>query len=460
MLVLAHADGLRVNLDELGERVLQAARDGDGAAHGHVVVGQLGGCQGRGGVDGGTRLRNGHLLGCFHALLAQGANEFAGKPVGFAACGAVANGDELHVLLAAGGGEFAQRLLPLIARGVRVDGARAQGLARLVDDGVLHAVAQARVQAEGAAVPGGRGEQNIAQVGGEHLGRVLRGGIEQAVADALGQARAQVAAPGGAHGGGEPAEHAVLVVHGVEHLHGDAQRSGHLTLVCRTYVLVVFGSSLGLGAGGPAQATERCGGGCHVHLQAHHAGVLGAVQGQNAVRRNGTNTVREGEIVRELSAVTFVPGNDAGFDDALLAQAGQELLAEHRVGEGAVDQNRAGTLEGLLGRADGQRLVPLCAGLRNLLIGGDVGGGDGVRVGEGHLQQVLDEGVEPGSAGQLRAGHALAAVGGVEGVHVCDRGGVHERGTQLQQGERVDKPLVGARGERLEHAGAALFEGA
>ena len=362
------------------------------------------------------------------------------------------------MLLAAGGGEFAQRLLPLIARGVRVDGARAQGLARLVDDGVLHAVAQTRVQAEGAAVPGGRGEQNIAQVGGEHLGRVLRGGIEQAVADALSQARAQVAAPGGAHGGGEPAEHAVLVVHGVEHLHGDAQRGGHLTLVCRTYVLVVFGC--GLDAGGTAQATERCRGGCHVHLQAHHAGVLGAVQGQNAVRRNGTNTVREGEIVRELSAVTFVPGNDAGFDDALLAQAGQELLAEHRVGEGAVDQNRAGTLEGLLGRADGQRLVPLCAGLRNLLIGGDVGGGDGVRVGKGHLQQVLDEGVEPGSAGQLRAGHALAAVGGVEGVHVCDRGGVHERGTQLQQGERVDKPLVGARGERLEHAGAALFEGA
>ena len=184
------------------------------------------------------------------------------------------------------------------------------------------------------------------------------------------------------------------------------------------------------------------------------------MQGQHAVRRDGANTVREDEIVRELRAVTFVPGNDPGFDDALLAQAGQELLAEHRVGEGAVDQNRAGTLEGLLGRADGQRLVPVRAGLRNLLIGGDVGGGDGVRVGEGHLQQVLDEGVEPGGAGQLRAGHALAAVGGVEGVHVCDGGGVHERGTQLQQGERVDKPLVGARGERLEHAGAALFEGA
>ena len=174
---------------------------------------------------------------------------------------------------------------------MRVDGARTQGLARLIDDGVLHAVAQARVQAEGAAVPGGRGEQNIAQVGGKHLGGVLRSGIEQAVADALGQARAQVAAPGGAHGGGEPAEHAVFVVDGVEHLHGNAQRGSDFALVCRTDVLVVFGGGLSLSAGGTAQAAERYGGGCHIHLQAHHTGVLGAMQGQHAVRRNGTNTV-------------------------------------------------------------------------------------------------------------------------------------------------------------------------
>ena len=222
VLVLAHADGLRVDFDELGERVLQAARNGDGAAYGHVVVGQLGGGQGRGGVDGGARLGDGHLLGRLYTLLAQGANEFAGELVGFAACGAVADGDELHALLAAGGGEFAQRLRPLIARGVRVDGAGAQGLTHFVDDGVLHAVAQAGVQAESAAVPGGRGEQNIAQVGCEYLGGVLRGGIEQSVADALGQAWAQVAAPCGAHGGGKPAKHTVFVVDGVEHLHGDA----------------------------------------------------------------------------------------------------------------------------------------------------------------------------------------------------------------------------------------------
>ena len=178
MLVLAHTDGLRVDFDELGERVLQAACNGDGAAYGHVVVGQFGCGEGGGGVDGGARLGDRHLLGCFCAFLAQGADQFAGELVGFAACCAVANGDEFHAVLAAGGGELAQCFCPLVARGVRVDGAHAQRLTGAVDYGVFHAVAQARVQAEGGLVSGGCGEQNIAQVGGEHLGRVLCGGVE------------------------------------------------------------------------------------------------------------------------------------------------------------------------------------------------------------------------------------------------------------------------------------------
>ena len=81
-------------------------------------------------------------------------------------------------MLAAGCGKLAQRFLPLIARGVRVDGTHAQRLTGAIHHGVLHAVAQARVQAEGGLVPGGCGEQNIAQVGGEHLGGVLGGGVE------------------------------------------------------------------------------------------------------------------------------------------------------------------------------------------------------------------------------------------------------------------------------------------
>ena len=54
MLVLADADGLRVDLDELGERILQPARDGDGPADGEVEVGKLLPRDFAGGIDGGS----------------------------------------------------------------------------------------------------------------------------------------------------------------------------------------------------------------------------------------------------------------------------------------------------------------------------------------------------------------------------------------------------------------------
>ena len=41
VLVLTDADGLRVDLHELGERILHAPRDGDGAANRHVVFRKL-----------------------------------------------------------------------------------------------------------------------------------------------------------------------------------------------------------------------------------------------------------------------------------------------------------------------------------------------------------------------------------------------------------------------------------
>ena len=78
-------------------------------------------------------------------------------------------------MLAAGGGELAQCFRPLVARGVRADGTHAQRFTGAVDYGVFHAVAQAG-SGRGWSCVGGCGEQNIAQVGGEHLGRVLCGG--------------------------------------------------------------------------------------------------------------------------------------------------------------------------------------------------------------------------------------------------------------------------------------------
>ena len=54
MLILADADGFGIDFDQLGERVLQAAGDGDGAADGEVEIGELLAGDVGGGVDGGA----------------------------------------------------------------------------------------------------------------------------------------------------------------------------------------------------------------------------------------------------------------------------------------------------------------------------------------------------------------------------------------------------------------------
>ena len=51
VLVQADADGLGVDLDQFGQRVLGAAGDGDRAADGHIQVGEFLAGQGRGGID-------------------------------------------------------------------------------------------------------------------------------------------------------------------------------------------------------------------------------------------------------------------------------------------------------------------------------------------------------------------------------------------------------------------------
>ena len=54
MLILADADRLRIELHQFGQRVLQAARDGNGSANGEVEVGKLLARDVGGGIDGGA----------------------------------------------------------------------------------------------------------------------------------------------------------------------------------------------------------------------------------------------------------------------------------------------------------------------------------------------------------------------------------------------------------------------
>ena len=89
VLVLADADALGIDLHQLGQRILQPARDRDGAADGDVQVGELLARDVAGAVDAGARLADHHHR---HVEL-EVAQRLAHEGLGLAPGGAVADGD-------------------------------------------------------------------------------------------------------------------------------------------------------------------------------------------------------------------------------------------------------------------------------------------------------------------------------------------------------------------------------
>src|SRR5262249_55347586 len=96
VLVQADADVLRVDLDEFAERVLQAPADGDGAAERGVVAGELLAADGAGRVDAGAGLVDDDV----GEVGQPGGDQVGDDLLGFAAGGAVADGDDGNLVLA------------------------------------------------------------------------------------------------------------------------------------------------------------------------------------------------------------------------------------------------------------------------------------------------------------------------------------------------------------------------
>ena len=117
---------------------MQAAGDGDGAAQGDVQFGKFFGGEFGGGVDGGARFADDDFVqSCFRQRLDEFAREF----VGFAAGGAVADGDEFDAVLFDEAGEGSERVVFL----VQVNDGGVEQFAGVIDDGAFDAVAVAGV---------------------------------------------------------------------------------------------------------------------------------------------------------------------------------------------------------------------------------------------------------------------------------------------------------------------------
>ena len=178
VLVLPDTDALRVDLHQLGERILQAARDRDRAAHGDVELGELLARGVAGAVDAGAGFADHH----HRHVDVEVAERLAHEGFGLAAGGPVADGDRADAALLHEIGQHRSRRR--LARGrLEVHEPRAEVAPRGIDDGELAAGAQARIDPEHRVRAERRRQQQLADVVGEHADGRRVGHLAQRLVD-------------------------------------------------------------------------------------------------------------------------------------------------------------------------------------------------------------------------------------------------------------------------------------
>ena len=321
VLVLADADGFRVDLHQFGQRVLQATSDGHCATDRHVEVREFLGGQLRRRVHRSACFGD-HDLGHLHGWVFF--DQLGGQLVGFAAGGAVADGDQVHRVLGAQGGQDRQGLVPLVVRYVWVHGSVVQQLAGGVDHRDLATGAQARVEAQGGTRASRCGQQQVVQVMGEHVDRFGFGAVAQFAQQVGFQVGVELDLPGPAHHFAQPlvcgavlvldaellTDHAFARVHGARQLVTDFQRG------------------------------------------AENAFVTAAENRQGAVGRHAFERLVVFEVVAELGAFFLFAGDDAGAEDGFLLEVGTQFFQEAGVFGEALHQDVLGAFEGGLDVGD------------------------------------------------------------------------------------------------------------
>ena len=361
MLVLAHADGLGRNLDELCQRVLQAAAQAHGAAHGDVQVGILLACELGGGVhrcaglvdDGVSQPRS--LLG----------NKLRDDFLGLAAGGAVADDDSVDAVLLDEAGELALGAGDVVARLGGIDHAVVEQLAGLVHDGDLAAGAVARIEREHAGAAHGTCREQALEILGKDV-------------DGLGL---------GANG--ELSTGLAL------------QRGSHEALVAVGDGGIEDGGKHALASGPTAAEARRGSSAVDVHAHAELALALTAVDSQHTVV--GYTAQRLVKVV--VGLVGGLLGGVGGLDDDIggVLRKGAQVGDVLRVLGHRLCHDVGGAGERLFGRVEAGLLVDVVRG-----------GVECAALGRGLHDDHVGERLQAGLAGLLRAGHALFAVGLVE----------------------------------------------
>ena len=274
VLVLAHADRFRIDLDQLGERILKAAGDRHRTAQADIEFRELARGERRCRIDRGARLGDGDLL---QSELGVATLQIRGQPVGLARGRAVADRDQRRAMPTGDRGQHGDRAVPVATRLVREDRRGLEQLAGGRDYRDLHAGTQAGIQADHRLLARGRTEQQVLEIRAEHPDRLGVGGLAQAGEQFALEVDLQLHAPAPAQHVGEPAIGGRSVV---------GERPAELEQArepCDTRMRLL---RLAFSAEGQAQG--------------QHALVPTAEQRERTVRRHGGNRLGMIEVVAEL----------------------------------------------------------------------------------------------------------------------------------------------------------------
>ncbi len=163
---MSDADRLRVDLHELGKRVLQAPCDRHGAAQGHIEIGHFSCGLGRCRIDRGAGFAH-YNFDWFGS--GQGGDHLRHQAVGLAARRPIANRDQFDTVLLDEPVKFCHRPCDIVAGLEWIDGCRLQKLAGSIDHRDFHAGPDAWIETHGWPRPSRRGKQQILKVASEDM---------------------------------------------------------------------------------------------------------------------------------------------------------------------------------------------------------------------------------------------------------------------------------------------------
>ncbi len=169
VLVLPDSDRLRVDLDQLGQRVLQAPCDRDRAANADVDVGKLltGDLGGR--VHRRTSLADHDTR---QPELGVRCDQLGNEFLRFARCRSVADRHQLAAMACCHARQRDKRLRPAFLWHMRMDRHVLEQLAGTIERNDLDPGAQSGIEPDARAMPRRCRQQQIAQVGGKHTDRL------------------------------------------------------------------------------------------------------------------------------------------------------------------------------------------------------------------------------------------------------------------------------------------------